>query len=140
MKCCWHKSNSLSLSLLSQGLRSKTRTLKSYPTSPEQLPVWNFDGSSTAQSLGHDSDVYIRPQSIFRYSLNLDHLWLLLNSYFHAYSVNYAANKTYFSLLCLLYLTTETRLSLVTTAWSCVILMTRMTSHTPPTTDTHATR
>ncbi|XP_064407680.1 glutamine synthetase 2 cytoplasmic-like [Halichondria panicea] len=48
------------------GLRSKTRTLKSYPTSPEQLPVWNFDGSSTAQSLGHDSDIYIRPQSIFK--------------------------------------------------------------------------
>ena len=75
--CCIHLIHSLSLSLsislLSQGLRSKTRTLKSYPTSPEQLPVWNFDGSSTAQSLGHDSDIYIRPQSIFKYALIVWH-------------------------------------------------------------------
>jgi len=49
-----------------QGLRSKTRTLKSYPTDPEELPVWNFDGSSTGQSVGHDSDVYMKPVSIYR--------------------------------------------------------------------------
>ena len=51
--------------LLLQGLRSKTKTVFSFPTSPDQLPVWNFDGSSTGQSRGHDSDVYIRPVAIY---------------------------------------------------------------------------
>lgn len=27
---------------------------------------WNFDGSSTGQAPGHDSDVYLRPVAIFK--------------------------------------------------------------------------
>ena len=53
-------------SIRTQGLRSKTHTLKAFPQSPDELPVWNFEGSSTGQSVGHDSDIYIRPQAIFR--------------------------------------------------------------------------
>jgi hypothetical protein len=34
-----------------EGLRAKTRTLSFVPTKPEQLPVWNFDGSSTGKIL-----------------------------------------------------------------------------------------
>lgn len=30
-----------------------------------ELPVWNFDGSSTGQAKGEDSDVYIKPVAIF---------------------------------------------------------------------------
>lgn len=26
---------------------------------PEELPIWNFDGSSTGQAPGEDSDVYL---------------------------------------------------------------------------------
>lgn len=48
-----------------QGLRSKTRTLVNYPSSPDQLPVWNFDGSSTGQAVGHDSDVYMKPVAVY---------------------------------------------------------------------------
>lgn len=33
-------------------LRSKTKTLDKLPKSPEDLPVWNFDGSSTNQAPG----------------------------------------------------------------------------------------
>lgn len=33
-------------------LRSKTRTLDSVPKSPEDLPIWNYDGSSTGQAPG----------------------------------------------------------------------------------------
>ena len=29
------------------------------------LPVWNFDGSSTNQAEGHDSDVYLYPVALF---------------------------------------------------------------------------
>jgi len=47
-------------------LRSKTRTLERAPTSVEDLPEWNFDGSSTGQAPGHDSEVIMRPRAIFR--------------------------------------------------------------------------
>merc|ERR1711934_64735 len=35
------------------------------PTSPEQLPEWNYDGSSTAQAVGHNSDMFLLPRAIF---------------------------------------------------------------------------
>ncbi|KAK6040436.1 glutamine synthetase, beta-grasp domain protein [Cooperia oncophora] len=30
-----------------------------------ELPIWNFDGSSTGQAEGSDSDVYLKPVAIF---------------------------------------------------------------------------
>ena len=50
----------------SQGLRSKVRTLPSMPSSPDELPMWNYDGSSTGQAVGHDSDVMMKPVRIYR--------------------------------------------------------------------------
>ena len=47
-------------------LRCKTKTVSAYPKSPSDLSVWNFDGSSTGQASGHDSDVYIKPVAIYR--------------------------------------------------------------------------
>ncbi|KAJ1557647.1 glutamate--ammonia ligase, partial [Cladochytrium tenue] len=41
-------------------------TLSKVPSSVAELPDWNFDGSSTNQAEGHDSDVYMRPQAIFK--------------------------------------------------------------------------
>lgn len=35
-----------------QDLRSKTRVLETMPTKPEELPHWNYDGSSTGQAPG----------------------------------------------------------------------------------------
>jgi glutamine synthetase len=46
-------------------LRSKTRTLDSVPTSVDELPDWNFDGSSTEQAPSHDSDIILIPVAIF---------------------------------------------------------------------------
>ena len=46
--------------------RSKTKTLSAIPTSVDDLPIWNFDGSSTEQSPGEDSDVYLVPRALFR--------------------------------------------------------------------------
>eukprot|EP00127_Corallochytrium_limacisporum_P004953 Clim_evm27s195 gene=Clim_evmTU27s195 len=49
-----------------QNVRAKTRTLTKIPKGPEELPVWNFDGSSTGQAPGHDSDVLLKPAAIFK--------------------------------------------------------------------------
>lgn len=42
-------------------IRSKTKTLDFVPTSPDELPMWNFDGSSTKQAPGEDSEVLLKP-------------------------------------------------------------------------------
>jgi len=47
-------------------LRSKARTLAKVPTKPEELPHWNYDGSSTGQAPGTDSEVYLIPRAIFK--------------------------------------------------------------------------
>ncbi|EEH45386.2 glutamine synthetase [Paracoccidioides brasiliensis Pb18] len=49
----------------SSGVRSKTKTLNGPVKSVEELPEWNFDGSSTGQAPGENSDVYLRPVAMF---------------------------------------------------------------------------
>ena len=49
-----------------ESMRCKTKTIESEPLTPEDLPVWNFDGSSTYQVEGFNSDVYLRPRALFR--------------------------------------------------------------------------
>ncbi|CAG07629.1 unnamed protein product [Tetraodon nigroviridis] len=49
-----------------EGLRCKTRTLDYEPKSIEDLPEWNFDGSSTYQAEGSNSDMYLIPAAMFR--------------------------------------------------------------------------
>ncbi|KAK9390360.1 hypothetical protein V1515DRAFT_590097 [Lipomyces mesembrius] len=49
----------------SNGIRTKGKTLDKKPTSVDDLPEWNFDGSSTEQAPGHDSDVYLRPVAMY---------------------------------------------------------------------------
>lgn len=48
-----------------EGLRGKTRTLEKVVDDPAQLPVWNFDGSSTGQASGENSDVFIKPVVVY---------------------------------------------------------------------------
>ncbi|XP_030290857.1 glutamine synthetase-like [Sparus aurata] len=55
-----------------EGLRNKTRTLDSEPKSLEDIPEWNFDGSSTYQAEGSNSDMYLKPVRIFRDPFTLD--------------------------------------------------------------------
>ncbi|CAN6287062.1 unnamed protein product [Urochloa humidicola] len=47
-------------------VRSKARTLSGPVDDPSKLPKWNFDGSSTGQATGDDSEVILCPQAIFR--------------------------------------------------------------------------
>ncbi|KAL0342276.1 UNVERIFIED_CONTAM: Glutamine synthetase cytosolic isozyme 1 [Sesamum calycinum] len=46
-------------------LRSKARTLPGPVTDPSELPKWNYDGSSTGQAPGEDSEVILYPQAIY---------------------------------------------------------------------------
>lgn len=45
--------------------RSKSRTLDDKEYQPDDLPTWNFDGSSTGQAPGDNSDVYLKPVAVF---------------------------------------------------------------------------
>jgi len=47
-------------------LRSKTKIV-AFDDTPtlEQLPVWNFDGSSTRQAAGSNSDCFLQPVAVF---------------------------------------------------------------------------
>mgnify|MGYP002385599319 CR=1 FL=1 len=49
-----------------ENVRCKTMTLEGIPKSVDELRVWNFDGSSTGQATGEDSDVLIKPVAIFK--------------------------------------------------------------------------
>lgn len=47
------------------GVRSKCKTLTKKPANVSELPEWNFDGSSTGQAPGNNSDVFLRPVAMF---------------------------------------------------------------------------
>ena len=46
-------------------LRSKTKVMSEMVHSLDQLSNWNYDGSSTAQASGDDSEVIIKPRALF---------------------------------------------------------------------------
>lgn len=59
-----------------ENLRSKTRTLSAPPTCVKgrkegemvedtDYPIWNYDGSSTGQAVGRDSDTHLKPVAHF---------------------------------------------------------------------------
>ncbi|XP_070812705.1 glutamine synthetase-like isoform X1 [Pituophis catenifer annectens] len=55
-----------------EGLRAKTKTLPQEPNCVEELSEWNFDGSSTGQSEGSNSDMFLIPVKMFRDPFSLD--------------------------------------------------------------------
>jgi len=48
-----------------ENVRAKTRTLDQEPKAASELPWWNFDGSSTGQAEGSNSDIYLKPVAIY---------------------------------------------------------------------------
>jgi len=61
-----------------ENLRAKTKTMDFVPKKAEECPVWNFDGSSTAQAEGSNSDVYLHPVRLFADPFRRGHNKLLL--------------------------------------------------------------
>ena len=47
-------------------VRSKCRTVASNKATVDQLPSWNYDGSSTEQAPGEDSEVIMKPKAVFK--------------------------------------------------------------------------
>lgn len=48
-----------------QSLRSKTMVRNDFTGTLEECPMWSFDGSSTLQAAGDDSDCLLKPVAIF---------------------------------------------------------------------------
>ena len=48
-----------------QSLRSKTQVRKDFGGKLEDCPIWSFDGSSTEQATGGDSDCLLRPVALY---------------------------------------------------------------------------
>ncbi|KAI3380601.1 hypothetical protein SNEBB_002956 [Seison nebaliae] len=61
-----------------ENVRSKTMTVNHVPEMPDTLPWWNFDGSSTGQAEGSNSDVYLKPVALFRDPFRLGNHKLVL--------------------------------------------------------------
>jgi len=49
-----------------EGLRCKTKSFTTAPKSVKDLPIWNFDGSSTGQATGTNSDCFLNPVAMFK--------------------------------------------------------------------------
>ena len=49
-----------------QNMRSKTKVEENFSGKLEDCPIWSFDGSSTKQADGGDSDCLLKPVTIFR--------------------------------------------------------------------------
>ena len=48
-----------------QSLRSKTMVRRNFKGKLDECPMWSFDGSSTLQADGNDSDCLLKPVAIF---------------------------------------------------------------------------
>jgi len=69
-------------------LRSKTRTLPSkyhlpHTISADDIPEWNYDGSSTGQASGRDSEVVIIPRSIYKCPFRGDGNYMVMCDTYH---------------------------------------------------------
>ena len=67
-----------------EGLRSKVKCLDTKPSKVEDLPMWNFDGSSCYQADGSNSDIYLKPVKMYACPFTRgDNLLVMCETYNH---------------------------------------------------------
>ncbi|KAF8405571.1 hypothetical protein HHK36_010478 [Tetracentron sinense] len=77
-------------------LRSKARTLPDWLEIPTSLiPKWNYDGSSTGQALGEDSEVILYLQAIFNSTFRRGNNILVLCDAYNTVGDPIPTNKRY---------------------------------------------
>lgn len=59
-------------------LRSKVKVLSTPVKALKELSIWNFDGSSTGQSEGNFSDVFLKPVRLYHDPFRKDNNLLVL--------------------------------------------------------------
>lgn len=65
-------------------LRMKDKIVDYIPKSPEELSTWTYDGSSTYQADGHNSDTYMVPRRLYKDPFRGEpHLLALCDTYKH---------------------------------------------------------
>ena len=60
-----------------QQLRSKTKVVEDFKQNIQDCPEWNFDGSSTNQADGHNSDCVLKPVRLYENPLDEDSFLVL---------------------------------------------------------------
>lgn len=60
--------------------RSKTKVTNKSINNIKDIPMWNYDGSSTKQAPGEDSEVYIRPVALYKdpFRKNIENSFVVL--------------------------------------------------------------
>ena len=74
-----------------QSLRSKTRLIENFNGKLENCPMWSFDGSSTKQADGGNSDCLLKPVSIFPDPCR-ENGWLVMNEVLTAEGLPHESN------------------------------------------------
>ena len=59
-------------------LRSKTKVLQEFDANISNCPVWSFDGSSTNQAPGSDSDCVLKPMKLYENPMEKNNSYLVL--------------------------------------------------------------
>ena len=59
-------------------LRSKTKVLQEFDANISNCPVWSFDGSSTNQAPGSDSDCVLKPMKLYENPMEKNNSFLVL--------------------------------------------------------------
>ena len=74
-----------------QSVRSKTMVANNFGGKLEDCKLWNFDGSSTEQAAGGDSDCLLKPVALFPDPARVNG-WLVMNEVMNADGTPHASN------------------------------------------------
>jgi glutamine synthetase len=75
-----------------QGLRSKTMIVSDFSGKLEDCDSWSFDGSSTKQAIGNDSDCILKPIALYKDPGRLD-AYIVLNEVLNSDETIHPSNK-----------------------------------------------